>query len=1367
MIKTFKYIACCLVGVLALLPLQAQNLIRPKIAGPGNLWVNSYNGVLFFGQTDFETHNSAMSMQLCFYYNSSSNKNDYGFGLGFSMGYEMRYREDVIGGVDIEFGDGRTDHFTKYGDEYKAPAGVFSTLIRPTFDTYLLTTKDGMKYFFDSAHHRKVTAIEDRNGNKTTFKYQDTLLIEVKDAVGHTITLNYSDGLLIQASANFSPGKFKYEYDGLRRLRKRIDPMGNVTLYDYSRQNKLDEITDANGNKTLIAYNDAGMVSRLKTDVSDKSIRYDGDKTVFIDYTEPNNVYSYYRWDDKGRAIEKVGLCCGIQSTLKYDDNNNIAQLIDANGNATNYTYDEQGNMITLRDPLGYSEQYSYEPIFNQVSSYRDKNGNSYTFSYDTKGNLTNISGPLGFNNRYTYDEHGWQTMFIDANGGVTRISYNDDGTTSSIINPDGGKINYSYDTFGRISSKTDPMGNTTLYTYDNLGRVTKEINALGYATSLTYDKVGNIIRVMDAAGNITAYSFDALGQVTSMTDAMGGVYSYKYDGRGNAIIVDDPMGIRQILTYNDRNKVNSYTNGEGEKAYFDYDLKGNLIAEMLPNGNMISYEYDELDRLIEINDNLGLIATYTYDGNGNQLSVTDGLDRTMTYTYDELNRCTTEILPTGSSKKYNYDSNSNLLSIIDANGNVTACTYSSLNLPLSYNNALSARTHFEYDANGNLTKVTDAKGNSTTYAYDALNQNTVITFANGQSLQFTYDELGRIIASKDRAGHEFKYNYNAFGNLLTKFYPDGTTDKYIYDGIKRMLSAINKDATVNFTYDRAGRLKSEALNGKVTAYSYDVASGKRTLTYPSGMKIIEQHNARDLIVSIFQDGSEVVTMDYNSAGQKIQMTYSNGITTNYSYNKDGFLKSIDADYNIMSLEMDYDAIGNIIEIKDKLDASRTERYGYDVVSQLTSFKRGAKVEKTYQFDLLGNRIKVLENGVITNYTSNNVNVYTNITGGLNFTPQYDDNGNLLNDDEHTFAYDYNNKLICIDGIEGVFKYDALGRRIAKNNTSFFYVGDQMVEEVTDGATTSYLYGNYIDEAILMKKSSLIFFHTNQIGSVLACSNMEGGIIERVEYDVFGLPTFDVGGETRQQSSINNSILFAGREYDQESGSAYLRARNLMFSIGRFTQKDPFLYIDGLNDLNYVSNSPVVRYDPYGLTSDYFNFINGKTGIWHNLENIINPNQENAMRNTWGNNKPNSIFDPPENFGCDVFEKSGESAGGNFAKGAGKAAGGAGRSMAASAGAGGKVMSGASKGLGVVGVGISLSASSNVGNNAASEGKNFGNYINGLAKDMAGSTALGAAGGAVIGAFVGGVGAGPGAQAGAIWGAGTSFVGYTWGFLTY
>ena len=1178
--KKLIFILLCSVGILSV---YAQNIIRPKIAGPNGLFVNSYNGVLFFGQTDIETQNTAMPMQLRFYYNSSAKDVNYGYGLGFSLGYEMRYEIDSLNNVIIETGDGRTDTFTRFGEDFQSPAGVFSVLSYHD-NKYVLTEKTGETYEFADANHKRLTAQTDRNGNRTTLTYSaDSLLTQIQDAVGHTITLEYSNKLLSRASATFLNGSITYAYDAKKRLTKRTDAMGYTTVYDYDRENHLDEITDANGHKTNIFYNASGMVARMKTEVSDKSIRYDGDKTVFIDYTAPQNQYSYYRWDDKGRVIEKVGLCCGIQSKLEYDEDDNVIKRIDANGNATTYTYDDRGNMLSLTDAEGNTERYTYDPDFNQVTSFADKNGNTYQFVYDQKGNLTSLNGPLGFSSTFTYNDKGWPVTTTDANGNVTRTTYNTDGTTANVMDAAGYTTTYAYDQCGNITSLTDGRNNTTTYAYDKNNQITSQTDALGNTTTVSYDKVGNIVRVKNAKNQICAYSYDALGNVLTQTDPQGGVYTYTYDGKGNVLSITDPIGNQQTFTWNEKNKLLTQTNGAGETTTYDYDAKGNLTAVFQPNGNVLNYFYDRLDRVEQLSDNMGLIAKYTYDGNGNQLTITDGLDRTMTYTYDALNRRTTEALPSGATTKYEYDSNSNLLTVTDAKGNATTYTYSSLNQQLTHTDALNAKTQFEYDANGNLTKAIDAKNNATTYAYDALNQNTTITFANGLSLQYSYDELGRVVASKDRAGREFKYAYNPLGNLLTKTYPDGTTDKYTYDGISRMLSAVNKDATVNFTYDRAGRLLSESLNGKVTSYSYDVAAGKRTLTYPSGMKLEEHLNARDLITSILQNGEEVVTMDYNAAGQKTTQGYANGITTTYGYNENGWLSSIVADHDIMNLQMTYDPIGNMTERKDMLDNTRTESYGYDVISQLTSFKRGTTVDKSYQFDLLGNRIKVLENGVATNYTSNNVNAYTSITGGLNFTPQYDDNGNMLNDDKHTYAYDFNNKLVSVDQTVGTYKYDALGRRIAKNNALFYYVGDQMVEEVTDDATTSYLYGNEIDEALQLKRGYEMYYtHANHIGSTMALTKNTGQIYIEMEYDDYGKISYIDNNDLEiTDETSHKSNLFTGREYDGNY-IYYYRARSLNSSIGRFLQHDPLLYADGFNDYNYAINNPINYKDPSG-----------------------------------------------------------------------------------------------------------------------------------------------------------------------------------------
>lgn len=1179
--KKIIFILLCSVGVLFA---DAQNIIRPKIAGPNNLWVNSYNGVLFFGKTDLETRNSAMPMQLRFYYNSSANDKNYGYGLGFSLGYEMRYEVDSDNNVIIETGDGRTDTYTRFGDEFQSPAGVFSKLTY-TDGKYVLTEKTGEKYEFADANHKKMTAQADRYGNRTTLTYSaDSLLTQIKDAVGHTITLEYTNKLLTRASATFHNGSITYAYDSKKRLTKRTDAMGYTTVYDYDRENHLDEITDANGHKTNIFYNASGMVSRMKTEVSDKSIRYDGDKTVFIDYTEPQNQYSYYRWDEKGRAIEKVGLCCGIQSKLEYDEDNNVIKRTDANGNVTTYTYDDRGNMLSLTDPLGNSERYTYDDKFNQVTSFTDKNSNNYRFTYNDKGSLISLSGPLGFSNTFSYNDKGWPLTVTDANSNVTQKSYNEDGTTASIMDAGGYNTCYNYDVYGNLVTIIDAKNNAALYTYDRNNHITSLTDALGNVTIISHDKMGNIVRVKNAKNQIIAYTYDALGQVLSVTNPMGGTYTYTYDGKGNVLSVTDPLGIKMVQTWNEKNKILSQTNGEGEQTTYDYDAKGNLSTIFQPNGNVQNYFYDQLDRIKLISDNMGVIAKYTYDGNGNQLTITDGLDRTITYQFDALNRKIAETLPSGATTLYDYDNNSNLVTVTDAKGNVTNYTYSSLNQQLTHTDALSAKTTFEYDANGNMSKVTDANGNPTVYTYDALNRNTQITFANGASLQYNYDELGRVVASKDRSGNEFKYTYNALGNLISKVYPDNTSDHYTYDAISRMLSAVNDAATVNFTYDRADRLLSETLNGIVTGYNYDVANGKRTLTYPSGMKVEEHLNARDLISSIFFDGEEVVTMEYNVAGQKTRHAYANGVITDFKYNENGHLSSITDSNNILSLSFAFDAVGNIVQITKNNDYEHSENYTYDAINQVIGFSRGSQKTNLYEFDKLGNRIKQTSDGKITSYAVNNINAYTNING---IQLSYDNNGNLISEGKHNYAYDWNNRLVKINDTE--FKYDALRRRVMKNDMTYFYLGNQMIEEKNGSTIKSYIYGNGIDETIGVQQGGILhYYHKNQNGSTMALSDPKGKLKESIDYDVYGTPTFyDASGNLTQNSVINNNILFTGREYDTEANIYFYRARSMNPKLGRFMQHDPVLYMDGMNDFSYVLNNPLIHVDFDGYKVEY------------------------------------------------------------------------------------------------------------------------------------------------------------------------------------
>ena len=80
---------------------------------------------------------------------------------------------------------------------------------------------------------------------------------------------------------------------------------------------------------------------------------------------------------------------------------------------------------------------------------------------------------------------------------------------------------------------------------------------------------------------------------------------------------------------------------------------------------------------------------------------------------------------------------------------------------------------------------------------------------------------------------------------------------------------------------------------------------------------------------------------------------------------------------------------------------------------------------------------------------------------------------------------------------------------------------------------------------------------------------------------------FDNSGTniTQTGSQINNPYGFTGRRFDKETGLWYYRNRMYSAELGRFMQRDPAGYVDGMNLYAYVRNNPLRYLDPWGLCS--------------------------------------------------------------------------------------------------------------------------------------------------------------------------------------
>ncbi|MFA6426662.1 MAG: RHS repeat-associated core domain-containing protein, partial [Phycisphaerae bacterium] len=122
---------------------------------------------------------------------------------------------------------------------------------------------------------------------------------------------------------------------------------------------------------------------------------------------------------------------------------------------------------------------------------------------------------------------------------------------------------------------------------------------------------------------------------------------------------------------------------------------------------------------------------------------------------------------------------------------------------------------------------------------------------------------------------------------------------------------------------------------------------------------------------------------------------------------------------------------------------------------------------------------------------------------------------------------------------------------------------------------------------------------------VTALTDSGGTVAERYSYNVSGTPY--------NMSRVGNRFMFAGREYDYETGNYYMRARYYDPWLGRFLNPDPIGYADSMNLYQYCLNNPVNFTDPWGLDTlgihangahvwVTYTTDDGKTkdyGLWH------------------------------------------------------------------------------------------------------------------------------------------------------------------------
>lgn len=105
------------------------------------------------------------------------------------------------------------------------------------------------------------------------------------------------------------------------------------------------------------------------------------------------------------------------------------------------------------------------------------------------------------------------------------------------------------------------------------------------------------------------------------------------------------------------------------------------------------------------------------------------------------------------------------------------------------------------------------------------------------------------------------------------------------------------------------------------------------------------------------------------------------------------------------------------------------------------------------------------------------------------------------------------------------------------------------------------------------------WLYTDRLGSIRLVANDAGAVIDTVDYDAFGVITYE------SVPGMTGRLGYAGYEVDAWAGMNRAGARYYEAATGRFFTRDPLGLAPDSNPYRYVGNSPTNETDPSGLIS--------------------------------------------------------------------------------------------------------------------------------------------------------------------------------------
>jgi len=533
----------------------------------------------------------------------------------------------------------------------------------------------------------------------------------------------------------------------------------------------------------------------------------------------------------------------------------------------------------------------------------------------------------------------------------------------------------FAYDGYGNLVALLDPRfaagdgGGFTLFEHDPLFHTFRSaiVNPLGQRTELGYAPdpscagtappgLGLVSREVGpnerAAGTARVRCYDAFGRIQSERSPDGaGLRLWGYDDRpglgallrferttsGGALrserITLDGLG-RPVATRSLR------ASGPPVLAFTFYDALGRVAARSAPY-----FEGEVAPFTVYGYDPLGRLATTTLPGAG------------RTWRVERTPWSERIIDPLGSAVEQQRDAYDRLVAVLENDGD------------------RSRTTRFAWSAADELVAATDPAGNRAELVYDALGRRRLLRDPDLGLVRTEYDANGNEVEQVSAAGR-VTIAYDSLDRPLERRLDGAVEARFGYDaawlGVGRL--AWREDAAGRHTvvaYDGEGRprVETDTRGASTLAFvtAYDPLGQPSERLYPTGERVLWQHDAAGLLTGIEAGGVEVASaIAWSADGALASWRAANGVT--WTARRDATTR-LPAEIRVLkdgnaleSLRFAFDAADRMLRLDDEREPSRSRSFVHDALGRLRSAEGPygpglARRRLHYAYDLAGSLV--------------------------------------------------------------------------------------------------------------------------------------------------------------------------------------------------------------------------------------------------------------------------------------------------------------------------------------------------------------------------------------------------------------------------